>query len=214
MFTGIIQGTGRVVRTASSAEGGLELTVDVRELLDEAEPAASFPAHGASICVSGCCLTAARLDPEAGEVGFDVIAETLRCTTLGGLRDGSEVNLEASVQPTTRMDGHIVQGHIEGMGEVLSIERQGRWVARIRPPAELMPAIVPKGSIAVEGVSLTLAAVDVAHGWFEIALIPTTLDLTTLGGLKPGSMVNLETDIMARTAVHWLAHFGPGAPSR
>ena len=214
MFTGIIQGTGRVVRTSPSTAGGLELTIDVRELLDPADPAASFPAYGASICVSGCCLTAARLDPRAGQIGSDVIAETLRCTTLGGLREGSEVNLEASVQPTTRMDGHIVQGHIEGLGEVLSIETQGQWLARIRPPAGLMPAIVPKGSIAVEGVSLTLAAVDVAEGWFEIALIPTTLELTTLGGLKPGSKVNLETDIMARTAVHWLAHFGPSAPSR
>jgi len=218
MFSGIIQTTGRVVGLESSASSGIEITLDIEGLLGESgneggergADGGDFPAFGASICVSGCCLTVARLDKAAKTVGFDVIAESLARTTLGSLKVGDLVNLEQSVLPTTRLDGHVVQGHVEGLGEVLSINETNGWVARIAPPRELMPAIVPKGSIAVEGVSLTLASVDVASGWFEIALIPTTLSLTTLGSLKVGSKVNLETDVMARTAVHWLTHFGSG----
>ncbi len=226
MFSGIVECTGRIVAIEQGPDplpdrdddrvsdhhpvGSIGLTIDVSGLVGE-QAQQDFPMHGASICVSGCCLTAARLDPERSLIGFDVIAETLSRTSLGGLKVGQRVNLEQSVQPTTRLDGHVVQGHVEGLGEVLSIETRGEWRVRIRPPADLMPAIIPKGSIAVEGVSLTLAAVDPAAGWFEIALIPTTLDLTTLGELQPGARVNLETDILARTAVHWLTHFGPSA---
>lgn len=223
MFSGIIQSTGRVVKKNPRADGSLGLTLDIGGLLGadrlrtEDTDMEDFPEYGASICVNGCCLTVARRDEPERTLGFDVIPESLSRTTLGSLVEGDLVNLEQSVRPTTRLDGHMVQGHVEGVGEVLSIDETEGWVARIAPPRELMPTIVPKGSIAVEGVSLTIAGVEVragggggSGGWFEIALIPTTLSLTTLGMLKPGSKVNLETDVMARTTVHWLTHFGAG----
>lgn len=207
MFSGIIETTGRVVDTQATPEGILRLLIDGSGLGD-------WPVHGASIAISGCCLTAARLDPQSREIGFDVVPETVRLTHLGRLRKGDRVNLEASVRPTTRLDGHVVQGHVEGLGKIVSIQTQGEWRVAIETPAALMPCVIPKGSIAVDGVALTIASVDVAQNLFEIALIPTTLDLTTLGGLKVGDAVHLETDVVARAAVHWLKHFGPGAIGR
>lgn len=207
VFSGIIETTGRVIGTQATPEGILQLRIDGSGLAD-------WPAYGASIALSGCCLTAARLDPESREIGFDVVPETVRLTNLGKLCSGDRVNLEASVRPTTRLDGHVVQGHVEGLGKVVAIETQGEWRVAIEAPVELMPCVIPKGSIAVDGVALTIASVDVPQSRFEIALIPTTLDLTTLGGLKIGDLVHLETDVVARAAVHWLKHFGPGATGR
>jgi riboflavin synthase len=138
---------------------------------------------------------------------FDVVPETLARTTLGGLAAGSRVNLERAATAATLMGGHVVQGHVEGVGEVRAVRTEGEWRVTIKVPNELMPCITPKGSIAVEGVSLTVASVDVTASTLDVALIPTTLEVTTLGGLKPGSRVNLETDIMARTIVHYMRNF-------
>jgi riboflavin synthase alpha subunit len=167
------------------------------------------PAPGESICVSGCCLTLA--EPAAGSLVFDVIPETLRRTTLGGLGTGARVNLERSLAAGDLMGGHLVQGHVDGVGVVQRVTGGGDYRVTVRPPADLMPYIVPKGSIAIDGVSLTIAACDPAAGVFEVSLIPATLEKTTLGELAEGGRCNLETDAMAKTIVHYLRYYG-GAP--
>lgn len=196
MFTGIVVGMGRVAAVRRE-RFGVRLVVDKQGLDIAAKP-------GDSICVSGCCLTVAPAAGEAeGHFGFDVIQETLAKTMLGTLRVGDAVNLEASLTASTPMGGHFVQGHVDGVGRVTRVVSGAEeWRVTVQPPPELMPYIVPKGSIAVAGVSLTIAAVG--RDSFEVALIPTTLRLTTLGTLKVGDVVNLETDIVAKTIVHWL----------
>ncbi len=202
MFTGLVQAVGTVRRLEPSPAG-------VRLEVEPVGPPGGWgyvPGLGESISVSGCCLTVAGVG--GGAWAFDVVRETLSKTTLGGLAAGSLVNLEHSVTPTTLLGGHLVQGHVDGVGVVERVDRGADWRFRVRPPAGLMEYMTPKGSVAVEGVSLTLAAVDAAAGWFEVALIPTTLEVTTLGGLREGDRVNLEADAMAKTVVHWLKNFG------
>lgn len=169
-------------------------------------------ALGDSIAVDGCCLTLAEHPSNhSGLFAFDVIPETLAKTTLGSFEPGTRVHLEPSATMATLLGGHLVQGHIDGVGEVLQVEKTAEWRIRIRVPRhpeDLMPYFVPKGSIALQGVSLTIAALDVKQAWFEVALIPTTLVKTTLATLTPGSRVNLECDAMAKTVVHYLRHFG------
>jgi len=224
MFTGLIQGVSRVREVRRRSEGawpggGVRLVVD--------RPEGWEVAHGESICVNGVCLThaggeaapshgAASGEGSAaseGPLAFDVIVETLARSTLGDLSAGAGVNLEPSVTPATRMGGHFVQGHVDGVGEVTSVERGADWRVTIRTDAALVPLIVPKGSIAVEGVSLTVASSSPEDRTFEIALIPTTLAETTLGQLEAGRRVNLETDILARTVHHMLARTGGGLMS-
>jgi riboflavin synthase len=148
---------------------------------------------GASVAVNGTCLSALESDALA----FDVIPETLRRTTLGGLRPGDRVNLERAMPAGARLDGHIVQGHVDGRGVVESLTRRnGAVTLGVRAPAELADQIVPKGSIAIDGVSMTV--VDCVAGRFSVALIPTTLRITTLGRLRKGDRVNLETDVLAK----------------
>lgn len=184
MFTGIIEAIGRVRAVRKTAKG----------VWLEVEPPWRVPA-GASVAVSGVCLTAR---PGKG-LAFDVIPETLRRTALGRLRPRARVNLERAMVAGGRLDGHIVQGHVDGVGSVVSKSRKGGEVALgIVAPPELRSQIVPKGSIAVDGVSLTV--VDVADGRFSVALIPTTLARTTLGRLRKGDRVNLETDVLAKYA--------------
>jgi riboflavin synthase len=203
MFTGLVQAIGAVASIDPGPAGGLRLVVD---------PGAwpHRPLVGESIAVSGCCLTVAE-DPAGtqGRLAFDAVPETLAKTTLGALRPGSRVNLERSLRADDLMGGHTVQGHVEGVGEVLAVQPRPDYRLRIRPPADLMPCIIPKGSIAIDGVSLTIAAADPHEGTFEVALIPTTLELTTLGDLRPGARVNLETDIQARTLLHLLRNYLP-----
>lgn len=203
MFTGIIRARGRL-QSVDPSPAGKRLRVDPGGWDHR-------PGPGDSICVSGCCLTLAEPVGADGVLAFDAIPETLAKTTLGGLAAGDEVNLEASMTASTPMDGHVVQGHVEGVGEVTGLTTEGEWRIRITPPADLMPCMVPKGSVTVDGVSLTIAAVDAGtpgrEGWFEVALIPTTLELTTLGSLGVGSSVNLETDVLARTVVHVMRHY-------
>lgn len=198
MFTGLVQHRGRVLDVRPTS-AGVCLELDADGWLHQ-------PGLGESIAVSGCCLTVAGLDP----LRFDVIQQTLRVTTLCGLRRGDGVNLEPAVTPATLLGGHLVQGHVDGVGVIRAISRDAEGVRmRIDAPADLMDFIIPKGSIAVDGVSLTLA--EVLNDGFVVALIPTTLELTTLGEAKEGGCVNLETDLVVKTIVHQVRRMGAAA---
>jgi riboflavin synthase len=192
MFTGIIQQLGRVVALDRNDFGAV-LRVDPGDWRHR-------PALGDSIAVNGCCLTVAQTPM----LRFDVIRQTLDVTTLGDLNPGDEVNLEHAVSPTTMLGGHIVQGHVDALGHVIRVTADDtQYRLRIEPtdPAA-MDCIIAKGSIAVSGVSLTVA--QLGESWFEVALIPTTLQLTNLGRLREGDRVNLETDYVAKVVVNWL----------
>ncbi|HEX2972777.1 MAG TPA: riboflavin synthase [Tepidisphaeraceae bacterium] len=192
MFTGIIEKTVQVI----SVNDGPMFR---RLMLGIDWPNVSL---GQSIAVNGVCLTAAVV--EAGRVvGFDVIKETLDKTNLGLLKAGDSVNIERSLQIGDRIDGHFVQGHVDGVArlvKVLSTENEVRLT--VQSPSELAKYIVPKGSVSIDGVSLTVAAVT--GDQFEVALIPTTLKLTTLGSRPIGWPFNLETDILSKTIISWL----------
>lgn len=206
MFTGIIEEIGAVTAVAPSGDG-LRLTV-------RAPKAVSDAGHGDSIAVSGVCLTVV----DRGEDWFtaDVMRQTLDMSTLAGVAAGRAVNLERATAAHGRLGGHIVQGHIDGTGTVVEVRPGAEWrVVRIALPAHLAPLVVDKGSIAVDGVSLTVSAVsapEAAEPWFEVSLIPETLEATTLGTRAAGDAVNLETDILARHVQRLLA-FPPTAPA-
>lgn len=204
MFTGIVEEMGAVTEVTPSGDG-VRLTV-------RAPKAVSDAGHGDSIAVSGVCLTVV----DRGEDWFtaDVMRQTLEMSTLAGVAPGRAVNLERATAAHGRLGGHIVQGHIDGTGEVVDVRPGEQWrVLRISLPAHLAPLVVDKGSIAVDGVSLTVSAVsapDALEPWFEVSLIPETLAATTLGDRRPGEAVNLETDILARHVQRLLA-FPPTA---
>ncbi len=200
MFAGIIEQTGRVV--------ALERGPSAARLRLAAPGFFAGVRPGASIAVSGVCLTVVESGDD--QAAFDVVPETLTRTTLGALRPGDRVNLEHSLRAGDPIDGHFVQGHVEGVGTVVRIDRGDGYVLWTQVPAGLMPAIVPKGSIAIDGVSLTVVQVDRAARSFSVALIPTTLERTTLGSVGEGSRVNIETDILARIVVEQLASMGLG----
>lgn len=188
MFTGLIQAIGSVA--AHEARGG-----DCRLHIVTGKLDLSDVKTGDSICVSGVCLTATELTPS----GFwcDVSNETLARTTLGGLNDGDAVNLEKSLLPTTRLGGHFVSGHVDGVGHVVSRRDDGRSVRfEIEPPLELAKYIAPKGSVCLDGVSLTVNTVVGAR--FDVNIVPHTLTETTLSQWRPGRRVNLEVDLIAR----------------
>ncbi len=212
MFTGIVEHMGRVVEVRATP-AGRRLTVD---------PCAwgHRPSPGDSIAVNGCCLTIVgepgRVPGDTRLLAFDAVPETLAKTTLGWWRADDAVNLEHAATAGTLLGGHVVQGHVDGVGRVetngqATTGQGGRgeqeWRLRVALPGELMEYMVPKGSVAIDGVSLTLAGVDVPGSAIEIALIPTTLARTTLGGRKPGDCVNVEADVMAKSVVHYLRHF-------
>jgi len=198
MFTGIVTGKGRV-RSIDTNDFGARLVI-----VPGAWP--HTPAAGDSVAVNGVCLThAPGGGGAAGALAFDVIRETLARTNLGDLDAGSAVNLEASLTADTPIAGHFVQGHVDAVGRVDAVDAgTEQWRMTVEVDADVMPYVVPKGSIAIDGVSLTIATVDTAASRFEVALIPTTLDLTTLGEASVGDTVNLETDMIARTVVHYL----------
>jgi riboflavin synthase len=183
MFTGIIEELGSV-ETAPP-----RLRVKCATVMQDIT-------EGASIAVNGVCLTA--VDLRSDSFAADVAPETLRRTNLGGLRAGSRVNLERPLSPTGRLSGHIVQGHVDGTGEFLSLEALGdeNWWLRIRVPAELDPFLVYKGSIAIDGISLTIAALE--GDVLSVTIIPHTYRNTSLGGYRAGSRVNLECDVLAK----------------
>lgn len=201
MFTGIVETTG-VVRALRPTAAGLRLVVDAGGLRER-------PVHGASISVSGVCQTVAT--DAFPLLEFDVVPETLRRTTIGRLRAGDPVNLEPSLRPSDRIEGHIVQGHVDGVARVTAVTEGGpEWLLGLELEDEEAGAyIIPKGSVAVDGVSLTVAECEATGGArFSVALIPTTLERTTLGRRRPGDAVNIETDITVRTIVTYLRRLG------
>ena len=202
MFTGIIQARG-IVRSLQKRSAGARLVLDAPNLERPIR-------NGASICVNGACLTVTS--SEDTHIAFDIVPETLRCSTLGSLAAGVRVNLEQSLRPGDRLDGHMVQGHVDGVARAQRVQPAGAdklWT--FSADTSLMPFIIPKGSVAIDGVSLTIASV--VQNTFTVALIPTTLAETTLGSLRLGDRVNIETDIVVRTIVatlqRWRAE--PGA---
>ncbi len=187
MFTGIIEELGRVRGVERRGEG-VRVTIEARTVTKETN-------EGDSIAVNGVCLTA--LGVCADSFAADGSRETLQRSTLGSLRVGSVVNLERAVTPATRLGGHIVQGHVDARGRFLNAEDHGgSWTVRIAYPPEVARYLVFKGSIAVEGISLTIAAL--ADNFFEVAVIPKTWAVTNLSSLSPGDPVNLEADIIAK----------------
>ncbi len=187
MFTGIVEELGEVVALEDLGQAA-RLTVRGAVVTSDA-------AHGDSIAVNGVCLTV--VDSSAGCFTADVMAETLRRSSLGVLTVGSPVNLERAVRVSDRLGGHVVQGHVDAAGELLAVTPQEHWTAvRVSLPNGLGRYVVEKGSITVDGVSLTVSAV--AQDWLEVSLIPTTLSLTTLGSKTVGDPVNLEVDILAK----------------
>ncbi|MBV9594918.1 MAG: riboflavin synthase [Actinobacteria bacterium] len=195
MFTGIIEELGQVV--------ALETRGDSAVLVVRAEVVGADATHGASIAVNGVCLTVVGREdsdgPAARELRFDVMAETLLRSVVGTFAAGQGVNLERAVRADARLDGHVVQGHVDGTGTVISRTPGDGWESvRFGLPADLARYVAEKGSIAVDGVSLTVTAVG--PDWFEVGLIPETLRATTLGAKQPGDPVNLETDVLARYA--------------
>jgi riboflavin synthase len=182
VFTGLVAGTGTV---RSLKDGRLEVDTP---LAGELKP-------GDSIAVNGVCLTA--VDPSPEGFAADVMPETLRRSSLGPLAAGDEVNLELPLRASDRLGGHVVQGHVDGTGTVEEVREEGfSRVVRIAAPGELLRYVVEKGSIAVDGVSLTVSAVG--DDTFEVSLIPETLERTTLGSAAPGRAVNLEVDLLAK----------------
>ncbi len=188
MFTGIVSDMGAVVRLEPRG-GGARLTLRPGSLpVDQLAP-------GESIACSGCCLTVAERG--GGTVSFDAVPETLSRTTVGSWRPGTRVNLERALTLADRLGGHLVQGHVDAVGEVLSRSAEGEGARlAISLPAAIAPLVAEKGSIAVDGVSLTVARVG--RDRFEVALIPETLARTTLGQAAAGTRVNLEADVVAR----------------
>ena len=187
MFTGIVEELGTVV-ALEQLQDAVRLTVQGPVVTDDAE-------HGDSISVNGVCLTV--VTNEGGAFTADVMAETLRRSSLGGAQPGTRVNLERAVRLQDRLGGHLVQGHVDGTAPLLSLTPDEHWtVVRLGLPACLARYVVEKGSITVDGVSLTVSAVG--DDWFEVSLIPTTLGLTTLGTRAVGDLVNLEVDVMAK----------------
>ena len=197
MFTGIVEEVGTLVVREDQAAGG-QVTAAVLRI--RADRVLQDVALGDSIAVNGVCLTVTAVTD--GVWSTDVMAETLSRSSLGTVTAGAPVNLERAVTPHTRLGGHMMQGHVDGVGAIIGRIPGEHWeVVRIALPADLARYVVEKGSIAVDGVSLTVSAVSAADDpepWFEVSLIPTTLRETTLGARAPGEPVNLEVDVIAK----------------
>lgn len=194
MFTGIIEELGSV-RTIEERGENARIVINAHVVTEGTN-------HGDSIAVNGVCLTA--LDIHDDSFAADVSRETLQRSTLGSLKPGAAVNLERAVTPETRLGGHMVQGHVDARGKFVSVEDLGEsWTVRISFPPEVARYLVFKGSVAVEGISLTIA--NLADDYFEIAIIPKTWELTNLSQLKPGDSVNLEVDVIGKYVERLLA---------
>jgi riboflavin synthase len=201
VFTGIVTERGKIT--------GLDLLADSARLTIYAPEVAATAAPGSSIAVNGVCLTVTKA--EGGQFTADVMGETLARSTLGGLPPGAPVNLEQAAPVSGRLDGHIVQGHVDGTGVIAESRPADRWhVLRVSIPAGLSRYLAEKGSVTVDGVSLTVSSVsapgvgDVEH-WFEVSLIPETLTRTILGGVAVGEKVNIEVDVIAKYVERLLA---------
>jgi len=191
MFTGIVEELGEVT--------GRDLLADSARLTIRGPVVTADAGHGDSIAVNGVCLTVVDLLPD-GQFTADVMAETLNRSSLGQLQVGSRVNLERAAAVNSRLGGHIVQGHVDGTGEVVSRTPSEHWdVVRIEVPAAVARYVVEKGSITVDGISLTVSGLGAEpRDWFEVSLIPTTRELTTLGRAPVQTKVNLEVDVIAK----------------
>jgi riboflavin synthase len=207
VFTGIVRERGRVTAVDGGA-GGIRLKIDARDTAARTE-------IGDSVAIAGVCLTAVAI--EEGVISFDAVPETLARTSLARLEPGAEVNVERALRAGEPLGGHYVQGHVDGVGRVRSTEPEGEgsrmW---IEAPPEVLGYCVEKGSVTVEGVSLTVA--ELGEGAFAVALVPHTLAATTLGLLRPGDPVNLETDVIAKYVERLIglrsAHATPAEASR
>ena len=187
MFTGIIEELGKV-RSIEERGENARIVIEAHTVVDGTN-------HGDSIAVNGVCLTA--LDLQTDSFAADVSKETLSRSTLGSLKPGAAVNLERSVTPATRLGGHIVQGHVDARGELISVDDHGEsWTVRFGFPREVARYLVFKGSVAVEGISLTIAALS--DDYFEVAIIPKTWEVTNLSRLQVGDRVNLEVDVIGK----------------
>jgi riboflavin synthase len=187
MFTGIIEELGKVSAIEQQPDA-IRLTIDCGKVLSDLK-------RGDSISCSGTCLTA--IDIDGNSFTADVMLETLKCSSLSEVKVGDVINLERAMQHETRFGGHIVQGHVDGVGEVISREKSDNWDwVRIRIPADLMKYVVMKGSITIDGISLTVNELDEDH--IAVSLIPETLEVTTLGYKQPGDKVNVEADVLAK----------------
>jgi riboflavin synthase len=194
MFTGIIEELGSVRSIEERGENA--------RIVIEAQVVTEGTNHGDSIAVNGVCLTA--LDIHDDSFAADVSGETLLRSTLGSLKPGTRVNLERAVTPATRLGGHMVQGHVDARGQFVSVADHGEsWTVRISFPPEIARYLVFKGSVAVEGISLTIA--NLADDYFEIAIIPKTWEVTNLSRLSPGDGVNLEVDVIGKYVERLLA---------
>jgi riboflavin synthase len=204
MFTGIVEELGAVT--------GRDALADAARLTIRGPIVTADAGHGDSIAVNGVCLTVVELLAD-GQFTADVMAETLDRSNLGELRVGSSVNLERAAALNSRLGGHIVQGHVDGTGEVVSRAPSENWeVVRIEVPAAVARYIVEKGSITVDGISLTVSGLGAEpRDWFEVSLIPTTRELTTLGSAPVGTLVNLEVDVIAKYVERLLSRDTPSA---
>ncbi len=198
MFTGIIEQMGKVVSVTRSGSGA-RLTVTARGMRDLK--------RGESVAVNGACLTATEIrrgDKGSTTISFDVLAETLRLTNLQFLKKGDAVNLERPLRASDRLGGHFLLGHVDGMGKIVRWEKRGAdWLLEIAAPASVRPYLIYKGSVAVDGVSLTVA--KAVRKTFEVWIIPRTWAVTTLGKREVGQLVNLEADVLGKYAKKFLA---------
>ncbi|MDT7738031.1 MAG: riboflavin synthase [Mycobacterium sp.] len=196
MFTGIVEELGEVV--------GKDDLGDSARFTIQGPVVTADAGHGDSIAVNGVCLTVVEVLP-GGQFTADVMGETLSRSSLSRLAAGSPVNLERAAALNSRLGGHIVQGHVDGTGQIVARSPAEHWeVVRIGLPVELARYVVEKGSITVDGISLTVSGLG--DDWFEVSLIPTTRELTTLGQAPPGTPVNLEVDVIAKYVERLLAH--------
>ncbi len=200
MFTGLVQAVGSIVETRPTT-AGRRLVIALQGLAHRAIKL------GDSIAVSGVCLTVVQYD--GATAGFDVVRQTLRATTLGHKQPGDAVNLECSLKAGDELGGHFVQGHIDTITTVKHVQSQpDDWRITFSLPTASAPLIVPRGSVALDGVSMTIA--EVTAQTFTVAVIPTTRENTTLSSLEPGDQVNIETDILVRSIRHYLDIISPG----
>jgi len=200
MYTGIIQQLG-VVNEVQKTRSGLRLKIDPQGW-------DYLPNPGDSVANNGCCLTLVdALSSSQGIMIFDAIPETLSKTTLGDWKAGQRINLERPLRMGDGLDGHQVQGHVDGVGKVVRVDPNDGYRVRIELSNELMRFMVPKGSICIDGISLTIAALDVSDQWVEVALIPETLERTNLGDRVAGDQINIEADVMVKTIVHTMTHY-------
>jgi len=194
MFTGIIQKVAEVKKVSRGADSA-QLVLDLGELAEDV-------AVGDSVAVNGACLTATRI--ERGQAEFDVGTETMKLTTLGDLRSSSRINVELALRPEDRLGGHFVQGHVDGTGTVRDIrEEPGEWRLKVGVSSELTGQMVKKGSVAVDGISLTVA--ELMPDAFEVSVIPHTLEATTLSDKRTGDRVNIECDMIGKYVRRLLA---------